>query len=46
MFKENLNRIIRNENLDETSMAQMINEILSGNATDAQIGAFMGALAT
>ncbi|MBW2592867.1 MAG: anthranilate phosphoribosyltransferase, partial [Deltaproteobacteria bacterium] len=46
MFKENLSRIIRGENLDEARMAQMINEILSGNATDAQIGAFMGALAT
>ncbi len=46
MFKENLSRIINGENLNEERMAQMINEILSGNATDAQIGAFMGALAT
>lgn len=46
MFKENLGRIIRGENLNEARMAQMINEILSGNATDARIGAFMGALAT
>ena len=45
MFKENLSRIINGENLNEARMAQMINEILSGNATDAQIGAFMGALA-
>ncbi len=46
MFKENLSKIIKGENLNEARMAQMINEILSGNATDAQIGALMGALAT
>ena len=46
MFKEYLNKIIRRTDLSETEMAQMITEILSGNITDAQIGAFMGALAT
>lgn len=46
MFRENLSKIISGENLNETQMGQMISEILSGNATDARIGAFMGALAT
>ena len=46
MFKDHLFRIIRRENLSETEMGEMVGEILSGNATNAQIGAFMGALAT
>ena len=46
MFREYLNRIIKRENLSESEMSSMITEILSGNATDAQIGAFMAALAT
>jgi anthranilate phosphoribosyltransferase len=46
MFKEHLSKIIRNENLNENEMSAMMTEIFSGNITDAQIGAFMGALAT
>jgi anthranilate phosphoribosyltransferase len=46
MFKENLNKIVKRENLNEEQMAQMITEIFSGNITDAQIGAMMAALAT
>ena len=46
MFRENLSKIIQGENLNETEISQMITEIFSGNITDAQIGAFMAALAT
>lgn len=46
MFKELLNKIIHRENLNENEMSAMMMEIFSGNTTDAQIGAFMGALAT
>ncbi len=46
MFKENLNKIISGNDLSETEMSQMITEIFSGEITDAQIGAFMAALAT
>jgi len=45
-FTQNLRTIIQGKDLDQDSMAFMINEILSGNATDAQIGAFMACLAT
>ena len=46
MFKQYLSKIIANENLNENEMSAMMAEIFSGNATDAQIGAFMGALST
>ncbi len=46
MFREKLNKIVQGNDLSETEMSFMINEILSGNITDAQIGAFMAALAT
>ena len=46
MFRENLNKIVRGNNLNETQMSEMITEIFSGDITDAQIGAFMAALAT
>ena len=46
MFKENLSKIVRKENLNEEQMSQMITDIFSGNITDAQIGAMMAALAT
>jgi anthranilate phosphoribosyltransferase len=46
MFKENLSKIVKRENLNEEQMSQMITEIFSGNITDAQIGAMMAALAT
>ena len=46
MFKKYLNQIISRIDLNETEMYAMITEIFSGNITDAQIGAFMAALAT
>ncbi len=46
MFKKYLNQIINCADLNETEMYAMITEIFSGNITDAQIGAFMAALAT
>lgn len=46
MFKESLNRIIHRIDLSESEMAEMMTEIFSGNITDAQIGAFMAALAS
>ena len=46
MFRENLGKIVRRENLSETEMSQMITEIFSGSVTDTQIAAFMAALAT
>ncbi len=46
MFKETLSRIINRQDLDEQQMAEAISDIFSGEITDAQIGAFMAALAT
>ena len=46
MFQDSLKKIIQKQDLSETEMADMMTEIMSGNATDAQIGAFMGSLAT
>ena len=46
MFKDGLATIIEGLNLTEEQMAQMITAIFTGDITDAQIGAFMGALAT
>ena len=45
MFKEYLQEIINGGDLSEEQMSRMITDIFSGNITDAQIGAFMGALA-
>ena len=46
MFKEGLKEIIAGSDLSEQQMSQMILEIFSGNITDSQIGAFIGALST
>jgi anthranilate phosphoribosyltransferase len=46
MFKSLLNKIIHRENLSDLEMSEMMAEIFSGQITDAQIGAFMSALAT
>jgi len=46
MFKQFLSKIIAKQNLNEEEMSDMMMEIFSGNITDAQVGAFMGALAT
>jgi len=46
MIREGLNKIIRRQDLSEEEMAGVMGEVMSGNATDAQIGALMAALAT
>ncbi len=46
MFRDSLQKIVRRQDLPQEEMAEMITEIFSGKITDAQIGAFMGALAT
>jgi len=45
MFKELLSEIIAGRDLSEEQMAGLVGQILEGRATEAQIGAFMGALA-
>jgi len=46
MIRERLKSLIGKIDLSEEEMADLIGEIMSGNATDAQIGAVMAALAT
>ncbi len=46
MFKSHLSTIIQRKDLSENQMAEVMEEIFSGRATDAMIGALMGALAT
>jgi anthranilate phosphoribosyltransferase len=46
MIREGLVKIVKRQDLDETEMTQIMTEIMSGETTDAQIGALMGALAT
>ncbi|MFW6334111.1 MAG: anthranilate phosphoribosyltransferase [Desulfosalsimonas sp.] len=46
MFRDLLYRIYQRQDLTEEQTAAMIGEIFSGKTTDAQVGAFMGALAT
>jgi anthranilate phosphoribosyltransferase len=46
MFKEYLKQIIQRRNLTAEQMADMMNTVLTGQATEAQIGAMMAALAT
>lgn len=45
-FTNHLNQIIRRVDLTADAMASMVSEIFSGTITNAQIGAFMAALAT
>jgi anthranilate phosphoribosyltransferase len=45
MFREDLMKIVQGRDLSDTEMARMMTDIFSGSVTDAQIGAFMGALA-
>ncbi|MFP5212147.1 MAG: anthranilate phosphoribosyltransferase [Acidobacteriota bacterium] len=45
MIHDVLKRLVRREDLSETEMAAVMTEVMSGNATDAQIGALMAALA-
>ena len=44
-FTKGLTQIIGGTDLSQEEMAAMITEIFSGNIADAQIGAFMAALA-
>ena len=46
MFRDGLSKIYKRQDLTEAEMSLMIGEIFSGNLTDAQIGAFLGALST
>ena len=46
MFRDYLQKIIDRKNLSESEMSEMIEEIFSGQLSNAQIGAFMAALAT
>jgi anthranilate phosphoribosyltransferase len=46
MIRECLGRLIRRNDLDEEEMAGLVGEIMSGNVTDAQIGAILAALAS
>jgi len=46
MFRNYLTKIIHGNDLSEEEMSQMLTAIFSGDTTDAQIGAFMAALAT
>jgi anthranilate phosphoribosyltransferase len=46
MFRDHLKRIVSGTDLDEGQMAEVMTDIFSGQLTDAQIGALMGALAT
>jgi anthranilate phosphoribosyltransferase len=46
MFRDYLSQIIQRQNLSESQMADMMDTVLTGNATEAQIGAMMAALAT
>jgi anthranilate phosphoribosyltransferase len=46
MFRDYLQKIIDRKNLSESEMSEMIEEIFSGTLSNAQIGAFMAALAT
>jgi anthranilate phosphoribosyltransferase len=45
-FTKNLNLIIQQKNLDQADMSSMVMDIFTGSITDAQIGAFIAALAT
>jgi anthranilate phosphoribosyltransferase len=46
MFRDYLQKIIGRKNLSESEMSETIEEIFSGTLSNAQIGAFMAALAT
>lgn len=46
MIQESLKKIIRHQDLGEDEMAETMSEIMSGDATESQIGAFMAGLAT
>lgn len=43
-IKQAINKVVTGQNLTEPEMVAVMNEIMSGNATDAQIGSFITAL--
>ncbi|MDK9707541.1 MAG: anthranilate phosphoribosyltransferase [Desulforhopalus sp.] len=43
-IKQAINRVVTGQDLTEPEMVAVMNEIMSGNATDAQIGSFITAL--
>ncbi|MDZ7694962.1 MAG: anthranilate phosphoribosyltransferase [Balneolaceae bacterium] len=45
-FEQHLSAIVSRQDLDEDQIGEMMTDILSGGTTDAQVGAFMAALAT
>jgi anthranilate phosphoribosyltransferase len=46
MFREHLQKIINRQDLRQAEMSAMMTEIFAGDITDAQVAAFMAALAT
>jgi anthranilate phosphoribosyltransferase len=46
IFREYLKKIVDRQDLQQAEMSEVLSEIFSGNVTDAQVGAFMAALAT
>ncbi|HQN17604.1 MAG TPA: anthranilate phosphoribosyltransferase [Syntrophobacteraceae bacterium] len=46
MIQESLKKIVQRRDLEEEEMADVMTEIMSGEATEAQIGAVMAGLAT
>lgn len=44
MIKEAISRVVEGQNLDEGTMVEVMNQIMGGEATPAQIGAFITAL--
>lgn len=46
MLNDSIKKLVKRIDLDEEEMALCMNEIMSGEATEAQIGAFMASLAT
>jgi len=46
VIRESLAKLVRREDLDEAEIAEVVGEIMSGQATEAQMGAFLAALAS
>ncbi len=46
MFREYLKKIVDRQDLQQSEMSEVLSDIFSGDITDAQVGAFMAALAT
>ena len=44
MIQEAISQIVVGQNMDEAQMTAVMNEIMTGQATDAQIGSFITAL--